>query len=89
MKEEIPVLLRVGDIHEGAHQFVTVHLSGVLPLAFYSLGFRGDSAKFATKFNQRVGNEAIRHRTAIVKPKRKQNLESPAGNAHRSLAREL
>ena len=70
VKKEIPVLLCVGDIHEDAHQFVTVHLSGVLPLAFYSLSFRGDRAKFVTKFNQRVGNEAIRHRTAIVKPKR-------------------
>jgi hypothetical protein len=87
--KEIPVLLRVRNIHENAHQLVAIHLPCVLPLAFYPLSFRGDSAKLATKFNERIGNEVIWHRTAIVKPKREQNLESPAGSAHRSLALEL
>ena len=87
--KEVPVLLRVRNIHENAHQFVAIHLTRVLPLAFYPLGFRGDSAKLATKFNERVGNEVIRHRTAIIKPEREQNLESPAGSAHRLLAIEL
>ncbi len=79
----------VRNIHEDAYQFVAIHLPRILPLAFYPLSFRGDSTKFRTKFNERVGNEVIRHRTNIVKPKREQNLESPAGSAHRSLALEL
>ena len=87
--KEIPVLLCVGDIHEDAHQLIAVHLTSVLPLAFHPLSFRGDSAELATKFNERIGNEVLRYRTAIVKSKREQNLESPAGSAHRSLALEL
>src|SRR5438128_11572431 len=86
LKKKIPVLLRILDVHEDAHQFITLHFPSMLPLAFYPLSFRGDSAKPAAKLHQRLSNQCIRQRAAIVKPKRQQNLESPAGNAHTSLA---
>src|SRR5438105_3396938 len=58
-------------------------------LAFDPLGFRRESAEVVTDFQQSVGDQLIWYRTAIVKPKRKQNLEAPAGNAHRLLTLEL
>src|SRR5438046_3084068 len=84
-KEEIPVLPCVLNVHEDAHQFVAVNFPSVLPLAFYPLRFRGDSAEPAAKLHQRLGDQFLRHRAAIVKPEWQQNLESPAGNAHTSL----
>src|SRR5216117_1379810 len=86
LKKEIPVLLCVLNVHENTHQLIAVHLPAMLPLSFYLLSFRGDSPKPAPKFYQRLSDQGIRHRAAIIKPKREQNLESPAGNAHTSLA---
>src|SRR5437899_313223 len=42
--------------------------------------------KPATKRHQSFRDQRVGHRGAVVKPKRQQNLESPAGNAHTSLA---
>jgi len=75
LTKEIAILHRVLDIHEHAHQLIAVHLSSILPLAFYPLSFRGDSAKPAPKFNDRVRDKIVWHRTAVVKPKRQKNLE--------------
>src|SRR5438128_2681891 len=85
LMEEIPVLFCVLDVHEKSHQLIPINLPGVLPLPFYPLSFRRNRAKPATKFGQRLSDHAIRDRAAIVKPQWQQNLESPAGNAHRSL----
>src|SRR6266404_1017583 len=85
LAKEIAVLLSVFDIRENAHQLIAVHLSGMLPLAFYPLSFGRNCAKVTTKLYQGFGDQSIRHRAAVVKPERQQNLESPAGNAHRWL----
>jgi hypothetical protein len=77
--KEVTILRCVLDIDADTHQLITVNLAGVLPLAFNPLRFRGDGAKSPTKFYQSIGNQRLRYRAAVIKPKREQNFEPPAG----------
>src|SRR5437899_2702709 len=85
----VAVVLCIFDVHENSHQIIAIYFSRVFPhpLNFLSLG--RNRSKLDTKLNQCFGDQCIGDRPAIVKPKRQQKFEPPAGNAHTWLAPEF
>jgi hypothetical protein len=62
------ILGRVWHVHEQAHQLVAVFFALVLPVAADHLSFRGDRVELLPEFQDRLADEFVRDRTAVVKP---------------------
>jgi hypothetical protein len=56
------------NIDENAHQFISIYLPGMLPLALDSLSFGGDCPKLGAKFDKSVADEIVGYGLAVVKP---------------------
>src|SRR5262249_54132527 len=80
--EELSTLLGVRDVHEDTHQFIAVSLALMPPLAPNSLRLGGHGSKMLLQLDQRVRNERIRDRLAIVKPQREQEFVPAEHSAH-------
>ncbi len=72
--KEAPVIFRVGDINDNAHQVIVINSPSVLPCAPDDLRLPCDRAEALSQFQQGVADEGIGHRLRVIKLKWQQYL---------------
>src|ERR1041385_7821007 len=81
--KELAAFLEILHVHKHAHVFVTIDLALIFPLSANDLRLCGNRAKSVPKLKQRLGDQRIRHRRAVIEPKRDQDFVPSLQSAHR------
>ena len=68
-------------------EVVAINLTFVLPRPADGLRFSRNSAEVLSQFEQRLTNQLLGHRLAVIKPQRQEEFESSERSAHKWAAR--
>jgi hypothetical protein len=81
--KKVAVFARVSDIDEDADEFIAENFALVLLVTTDHLRLRGHRIVLLSEFQERLADQFIRDRPAVVKPQGQQDLELSERIAHR------